>query len=387
MPKRKIRTRGIVAVLAVVGLVTLGVFFWPRERLLLERGKAITPLLHCDNQGFAMSYWWLSDHELLLSRYKDEPANRNGNGTWTLARHDLETHSETELKILSALLNKTDSDASDILLSPDGKYALWSAYADGFRAHCIALDGSEHKIWQLGKNEYRSCNWLADSRHWFNARVDPATNRTTSVDVCDREQPAQVTHLPLNALVPDGPDTCFSLTSAFALDGNRLISNSACHEEDTKKDEIVEVGLDKTVHLLKKTTVAMPSPGIINTALFSPQGDRIAWLLQTTYTPPFAKYLHRFLPMVKLQSRSVASVWVSRRDGTQMHEIGHIDVRNYNDPIYYSSFMPSGGQSGASALASPNILDTPEELSLRWMPDGKHLSFFLKDRLWKVAAD
>ena len=113
---------------------------------------------------------------------------------------------------------------------------------------------------------------------------------------------------------------------------------------------------------VRKFKIHMPSYVVLVDLAFSPHGDRIAWVLMQTHPSPASALLHRILPMVKLVPKTVTGLWVSQIDGSNLHEIGHLD-------------NPSG----------PNKI--PPIDYVRWLPDGKKLSFVYRDALYTVPAD
>lgn len=95
----------------------------------------------------------------------------------------------------------------------------------------------------------------------------------------------------------------------------------------------------------------------------SPDGERVGWLV---YTPrPFppltqVKVLTRLLLRLPISepSSSTLNLFVSKRDGTGMREVGRVAV------------SPRDRSRGV----------------LKWTPDGTRLSFVFEDALWTVPA-
>jgi len=69
------------------------------------------------------------------------------------------------------------------------------------------------------------------------------------------------------------------------------------------------------------------------------------------------------LPFLKLKMQPRTEVWVCNLDGSHLHEIGSLGERP--------------AEEDGSSL----------RLSLQWLPDGKRLSFEVKDVLYTVSAD
>jgi len=107
----------------------------------------------------------------------------------------------------------------------------------------------------------------------------------------------------------------------------------------------------------------LPVTAQISGLELAPQGDRLAWLLVDARRTPFITMLIRLIPSMsgRFPPTEGISVWVSRLDGTEMHEIGFQQTH-------------STGK------------DTNVTTDLRWMPDGKHLSFLMNNSLYSVPA-
>jgi hypothetical protein len=108
-------------------------------------------------------------------------------------------------------------------------------------------------------------------------------------------------------------------------------------------------------------TIALPAhwePTLAGVVL-APRGDRLAYLLTRTQTPPQSPLLRRLWQWFGKGVRQERSIWVSDLEGHHMREIGYSIVRP-GAPI-------------------------PDDL--RWTPDGKQLSFIAGKSLYTVPAD
>jgi hypothetical protein len=99
---------------------------------------------------------------------------------------------------------------------------------------------------------------------------------------------------------------------------------------------------DRTVN---ERYIPLPPDTALQEMVISPQGDRIAWHLST-----------------KTQGVWVESLWVSRIDGTQMHEIGSGDLEGGKKPQIISGNM-------------------------KWVPGEKRLSFRDQHTLYTVPVE
>jgi hypothetical protein len=105
---------------------------------------------------------------------------------------------------------------------------------------------------------------------------------------------------------------------------------------------------------------------------FSPQGDQVAWLVEQEHRSAFATLVSQEFPYFMAAQRAAVqrtrSIWTCRLDGTQMHEIGSVPLAiasmpENDDVVYYSPH------------------------TLRWLPDGRQLSFIYNGALYTIPAD
>ena len=94
-------------------------------------------------------------------------------------------------------------------------------------------------------------------------------------------------------------------------------------------------------------------------AALSPYGDRLAWLIIYEIRPYGPAWMQRILTFLGQHKHKVIGLWVSRLDGSHMHEIGHLP------------YQPDE--------------EIPQQI--RWAPGGKRLSFVYKGSLYTVPAD
>src|SRR5687767_8665760 len=87
----------------------------------------------------------------------------------------------------------------------------------------------------------------------------------------------------------------------------------------------------------------------------SPGGDRLAWLAFYRQKMPHVA-LQRSFPFIEVQPRYVGCVWMSHTDGTEVKEIGRLRPGE-------------------------------EVRRVSWLPNGRHLSFVLRERIWVVPVE
>lgn len=97
--------------------------------------------------------------------------------------------------------------------------------------------------------------------------------------------------------------------------------------------------------------------------VLSPHGDRLAWLIHVVEKPSsIITFLAKWFSSMHPVSRYVLKLYTSRLDGSDVQEIGYMEIK---------------GKPSATNL--PRLL--------RWLPDGKRLSFVYQGALWTVPAD
>ena len=114
----------------------------------------------------------------------------------------------------------------------------------------------------------------------------------------------------------------------------------------------------------RRYNVALPQNREVECLKFSPQGDRIAWVLHEDQTSEMPRILHYVFPHVAVATRHLVSVYVSLTDGSEMHRLGYIEITNKQNEEF----------------------DEPVQ-NIQWLPSGKRLSFLYRNRLYTVAAE
>ncbi len=99
----------------------------------------------------------------------------------------------------------------------------------------------------------------------------------------------------------------------------------------------------------------------------SPHDRYVFYDLQVEAISPLYKALHRLLPSWKAPSAPRESLWVSRNDATDMHELGSVEIESGRSDI---------------EVRHPDALE-----AIDWLPDEKHLSFVYKNMLYTVPIE
>jgi len=327
--------------LLLVGLTAIVLWGWqlrPRVPLLLTLATQAVPKERFSGPQFA----WLSDNQYATF----------GKDNRTLCRYSLANGSRTQL--LASLDSR--SWCSNIQASPDGRWLHWTKctggprYGSWFRIQEYFTHTDDGRTYQDAYSLWGP--WEPDSRHILGLTIlreslvifDPFANRISRT-------------LPLASGVSS------NLGNSIEVAPDRLLEIS--QENNTKESiEVCEYGVDKTLHLTHKWLVSPPHDTTIGTIAnirLSPTGDRIAWLVDSAQVDSGRAALHRLLPFVSVPMQLRQELWISRLDGKGMRLVGQTLLKT---------------RSGNEV----RITD------LRWLPNGKRLSFSYEDALWTVSV-
>jgi hypothetical protein len=108
-------------------------------------------------------------------------------------------------------------------------------------------------------------------------------------------------------------------------------------------------------------TVKIPHQGSCSTVEISPDGRRLVWLMSYYIREPESPILRMLSGWLHRKTGSFESLWTSNLDGSNLHEIGSVEMD-------FSQSLRSISQAG-------------------WMQDGKRLWFSDEKALWTVPAN
>lgn len=359
-------------------LVSGGAFFVfkPREPLLLNQATRIADASNWDFRW--TTYHWINDHEVLYfaetvpddaDTEDDEETDEAG---FLFCKHDILTGRDTYLATLTRLAQNSFSKRSYTLISPDGKRICWTgegswgtikgrkkAASPPPREDSIwiaTLEGKEPQVWERGR--YSWLGWMADSTHLVEYPIDGGTNRVLCGTVYDIQS-----HTPLQrlSLLADKPNKMIA-------SNNHLLATEPTSRPETESNTAViyAADLNRKTQTSQRYLIRLPFPAEIWDECFAPQGDKIVWpLVQKDSLPPIYGWLHRHISAFNPPRAPKLSLWVSRIDGSDMHEIGSLALKS----------SPYGGVDSR---------DMPRDIS--WNPDGKRISFLYHDGLYAVPV-
>jgi len=303
-------------------------------------------------------YRWIDDHELLFFREKS-PIGRTAT-SWDFYKRDILTGQETSLTALSRLTQNSFTSSSQFAISPDGKRFFWTG-----KGITVTTPNGKQPFHLLpeANDVIFQIDWAEDSNHlvvYSSKSDDPQSIQRTLYDIQARKATQR-----------------FTVEYPFVADataiGNRLYTIFQKAQRGTKVTETIEIDEKEegnTPQSSHQYSVPIPRNLHFGSAKLSPRGDRIAWQFidQGDTLPTLLVWLHRLIPAFHPPpSKPKVSLWVSRLNGSQLHELGYVLVPT----------LPPG-----SAVPWSMLFD-----HLSWLPDGKHLSFQHDDALYTVPAD
>ncbi|MCW3054819.1 MAG: hypothetical protein JWN14_3989 [Chthonomonadales bacterium] len=231
-------------------------------------------------------------------------------------------------------------------VSPDGKWIKWFSYdhISNGHEHLVTYNVETHRmiVWPSVWGGEGACTfwWMPDSRHWLEYIQERPGYR-----LYDVENPKDIQKFTLKA------DFLNTKTDELAPRSKQLIfypSNIEAYQKPVRKGmDIVSCALADHAEPQRLHPV-IDVDGEITEFAFSPDGDHIAWLIdQFPHSAPI-QFLQRFLPTMITQLQPSQSIWITRLDGSNPHELGRIPMQSR---------------------------ESSEIGNLHWLPDGKQVSF------------
>lgn len=356
MNRRRIVGRGgLLTLLAIAvlfgGLMWLLVAGIPTASLLNKATRITGTRDWQPSGGFLKNsypYAWRSDHELLHLL----PAVNGGPG-WRVAGLDVRTGARRDVAVLPA-------GASPYLqLSPDQRWLLGRdnlTRPPSARLFAVAVDGSRRVVSWPYRRWMNPASWLADSSGCFWIAF---INRRWYQVTCRLDDPAAQSTAPLPGL------PAYAHALGFSRRDGRLVVMLPCEPWQTGVVRLADLARAGP-SFISEHTMTLPTGPAVPSWKLSPDGERIAWYVRpdNRIAPGrgrierlFTSLRARLEPFFPTTYRHV--VYVSRRDGSDLREIGRVQCR----------------------------LEDFGVGSLQWTPNGRRISFGYRDALWSVPAD
>jgi hypothetical protein len=351
---------GAIRMLLCLAFPTLCTVAAPQETPLLKRAVKVAdvsdwalPWSYPDeSQPDWLTYRWLTNRRVL---FLFDHENH-----FDLHVLDVPTGQQHPLNRLSQLWG---TEHRELEISPDGRWALWSSSHDCNRYVAAQLDGSHKTAFPAGADrdhnsvpgEWSFPLWLPDSQRWIEVAVALRSEKVSGATVHFLHRPAKCEPL----LVP--PVDRLALVPGIFPGGRMIVW------EGIKGDEAVRFFIKGIGSHPVKTSfykVAFPKPWRFDSAEFSQDGRRVAWIL----TAPGAGDQKDPSQLDSYAGWEHVSLWTSDLNGRHLEQIGSMRCppRQDRDPNRWRRKLKLRPQQ------------------LHWLPSGKQLSFVYKNGLYTV---
>jgi hypothetical protein len=352
----------------------------PHPLLLLSRAKRIADTRYWRKDPGA--YFWLSNHEIMLFRtWPKDP--------YEAIRLDLRTMQETPMtplnKALKAELGTNWGDGLELLPSPDGNHLLCISPGSIYRlsyaivpqpgtginspikpyvrkTFTVDIDGTHlvHGQRKAGGDRISNYKWRCDSKGYI-APLNGDRHRFDSIQIFGLDTQVAKNdvalgdygEIPINAGLT-------AENSIVGTDAGNLFGSGSTAK---LKSYPLKAGAKPAQKL-----VPLPTFADYYNTIVSPNGDRIAWVISGTGRKSHTNLLEKFFSFLGQKPVPTAGLWVSKVDGSELHEIGRMEF----------PWKPKGNNLPSAALRLSMV---------RWTPDSKHLSFIHDEALYTVPVD
>ena len=348
-------------VFSSVGLLYIGSLFFNVKTCaaddFLKHAHKFVSIKDCGDGGIG-DYRWLSNSEFLSFQDADD--------TELLFRFDKRAGKSAPLKKATKIFGETEG-FHDTKVAPDGKHLLWltdkgmltvTPEGEGAAYHSVEeYPNASDTFWMDNRRWLRLIFGSTTERYEFPKYVHAEIHSLDSIKAIESwDVPAAD---PINEFPKNNAGDGRVRAAAMTADG-RFLATYWTLNGSPRFQPILETGLGRKSALRAKRYFArLPDYAIVEDAVFSPKGDSIAWSLLIHV--PHNLNVH--------ESRS-REFWASRFDGKEMHRISP------------RLKLPQLRDYAMSTYDAQKIDPT----ALRWLPDGKQISFVYKDAIWALSA-
>lgn len=325
------------AIIFIVALLGGGFFLLIRSRStdLLKKSTHLTDKI--GNQP----YYWLTNEELLYLTPNQLA------GTYTLHRLKITSGTEAEQGNLTS---------GNFRISPDGQWALTITPSNA--GSLFSLERTD------GKRQFRFFTHLNNED--INTNVAWTTDDKAIIALTFSDTGGLLTTFPLDkpAVLPSMPvalndnQILLGMTDANRVLAIQNISDkqlTRLHDSITLYDFPLKQGDD-----FHKIGVSRPEgrDSEVDDVVLNPSGSRLAWRFTAHHTPFLYSFLKSLYNVFGIHDNTTVSLWTSKTDGSEMHELGSVNLKS---PV-------------------------PQPQLLHWTPDGRNLSFQYDEKLYSIPA-
>jgi hypothetical protein len=351
--RKRRMTNMVVACVLVAFIAAVVQHFWRGPRPLLQVATKVIAL--------RPSEWGIgfNGHTLVLvTTVKDSTFPDPTDWVGRVDILDTSTGKRVPAPGLTRMLNSLHEIPVECDPSPDGKWLLWTVTGGMDRYpifYVSTLDGSRHYHWEAGK--FDTTSWLNDPI-WL-VRDHQSSEEQPMIHLYDVNVPQRPRKMRANAA-----DTRSLITdlaawkSAFDIDDtNQQAANEVTIAEyDAAESYLVDNPIPK-----HNSPVPIPATASVQDVKVSPDHSHLLLTLSDVQTKPLQQLLHRFIPAMPLAATMVKSLWTSRTDGTDMHEMGYLE---FKDEVEFDNY---------------------QWRQLQWPSDSKHIAFRYGKSIYMVS--
>jgi len=274
---------------------------------------------------------------------------------------------------LTAVMNRAGTSPFEYPFFPvnempsRGIWLHWINFRDGQPISAAAhMDGTHYREWPT--NAFRSGFFLND-RYWIeqDKRDKPPMFYIIGLDDKSRDRQYLSSDPQVKILLDHGDSLRPPPLFADESDRGGSVEISTYRRED--RDAVYQArkgSLSERPQPVQKRSIKLPSGMRFISARVSPQNDLLWYHLNRDYVNPWLTFLHFIRPTVSETYIPMESLWVSKADGSDFHEIGSVVV------------PPDKSQYEGVRHAIYDI---------KWLPGGKQISFAFQQRLYVVPAN
>jgi len=335
--------------------------------LLLSRAKFLTKTTGWSEFSITTAeYHWISPDEVLYFR--------NGTDGTDIERLNVRTHVRSPMTGLTRAFNEQRAYIAGVSVSPDYRRLLWASERDKKPTYVTALlDGTRRTEWtrkKVGRHSvldpyaWSTATWTSGGKEVAECWLEPGAAGPADPfahivlrGVDGNSAPRTLAHFrwrkTMFAPMPDDLDSA----TLFAEDHSIQLQNRAT---DDVVRYIVKLGAGKPS--VSHQTIHLPKYANFANLILSPKADRIAWELGSPYDPT-SRGMSDSHGELRPQ-RVPLGIWISRPDGSGLHELGHLPIDRKNAMTQHQEF----GQ-------------------IKWTPDGRSLSFIYQRKLYRIPVD
>jgi hypothetical protein len=348
-PLRRIK-KWLFGLLLLSAGIALMMKFIPRERNLLAQATKVANV----------SKWWnVTDFSLPLYEWLSDEVLFSHPGPWLFSNtftFDTRTGKQTPLTKLNAQIrSQQDGDVWVWELSPDRQWLLWTPQLSG-KVRAVRLDGLDLRTYELPGNPDPSTtlHWQQDSRHWLAEHYVEKRPYPLPFVSGDIDMPGETQAIPLSEA------------------GRHTIPDTEVRQIQIESQGYVGL-LPSGMPLYRIWRQQLPEESQLEEVIADDSGQRLAWIFLCIRQPAYSEWFRRLRPGYSVPTQCRAELWVSRKDGTELHLVGYVVV----DELSMS-------RKGVTLRLT---VENEPPVNLRWLPDGKRISFVYKGGIYTVPVD